>query len=410
MGRVAASSTVRADGAGAHPRPRVRLAFLDNLKVALVALVVLHHSAQPYGPQDWWYVPGGRRASVLEYFTVVNGSFFMAAFFAISAYLVPAAYDRKGGKAFVLGRLKRLGLPFVAGTFTIIPVLTYVYYRLGRDYPPVSFPRYYVDTFLGFGDEPAGWAGPTWPDLQFGHRWFIQHLIVYGLLYALWRLLTRSRRPHTATGRAPSNWGILAAALAVSVGTAAIRVFYPVDRWEAVLEFIQVEIADIAQYAGLFLLGLLAYRRGWLVGIGRRSGYAWLAVGTVLAVGYYVGHGWLTPVLRRRRCERGTADVEHVRVGDVREPVRRSGGAVPRAARRQRRVQADAGGGLVHRVPDPRPRGGRSAARGAPARTRAVGRLRARRRRGCHRQLRRRPLPAPATRSARRSLEFQCYA
>ncbi|MFI1733711.1 hypothetical protein ACH40E_31750 [Streptomyces acidicola] len=35
-----------------------RLDWLDNLRIALTVLVVIHHAAQPYGPADWWYVEG----------------------------------------------------------------------------------------------------------------------------------------------------------------------------------------------------------------------------------------------------------------------------------------------------------------------------------------------------------------
>ncbi|WP_020577725.1 acyltransferase family protein [Actinopolymorpha alba] len=275
-----------------------RLYYLDNLKVALIVLVVLHHAAQPFGPTDWWYVPGSERASVLDSFTVLNGSFFMALFFAISAYLVPAAYDRKGARAFVVGRLKRLGLPFVVGALTVVPLLMYVYYNVGRDYPAISFPDYYVNIFLGFGEKPAGWTGPTWPDLQFGHLWFIQHLLLYCLLYAGWRVLSkrvRGQRRAPVERRPPSNWAVLALVVFVGLLTAVIRVFYPVDEWEAVLDFIQIEIADIGQYATLFVIGLIAYRRGWLASFPARSGYLWLSIGAVLAAVYYIGQDWLDP-------------------------------------------------------------------------------------------------------------------
>ncbi|MFF2519474.1 hypothetical protein [Streptomyces sp. NPDC058086] len=44
-------------------RPTHRLAWLDNLRIALTVLVVLHHAAQACGPADWWYVEGQPRAS-----------------------------------------------------------------------------------------------------------------------------------------------------------------------------------------------------------------------------------------------------------------------------------------------------------------------------------------------------------
>jgi glucan biosynthesis protein C len=40
---------------------------------------------------------------------------------------------------------------------------------------------YYRDVYFGLEEQPAGWTGPSWPDLQFGHLWFVQHLLVFAL-------------------------------------------------------------------------------------------------------------------------------------------------------------------------------------------------------------------------------------
>lgn len=87
----------------------------------------------------------------------------MSLFFFVSAYLVPQARDAKGVWPFVRGRLRRLGIPLVVGTFTIIRGLMYAYCVHYRGYPPLSFANYYADAFLGFGSRPIGLdrPGPT---------------------------------------------------------------------------------------------------------------------------------------------------------------------------------------------------------------------------------------------------------
>lgn len=47
----------------------------------------------------------------------------------------------------------------------IIPGLLYTYYVHCRGYGPISYPRYFTDIYLGLGDEPLDWAGPSWPGL-----------------------------------------------------------------------------------------------------------------------------------------------------------------------------------------------------------------------------------------------------
>ncbi|RKN12954.1 acyltransferase family protein [Streptomyces radicis] len=275
-----------------------RLHFVDNLRVALTLLVVAHHAAQAYGPSDWWYVEDQPGTGVLSAFSAVNGSFFMSLFFFVSACLVPASVDRGGSLAFLRGRLRRLGIPFLVGALTIIPALMYSYYVSYRDYPPISFPAYYADIFLGFGERPADWTGPSWPDLQFGHLWFIQNLLVLSLLYLLCHQVARlvrrlagpadeARPPRSA----PGHRALIGFTLAVAAATFLIRLSYPLDTWVPVLEFIQTEPARLAQYAAFFAAGIVAHRRGWLTSLPRRTGYAWLAVGVGLAAAHFAAGG-----------------------------------------------------------------------------------------------------------------------
>ncbi len=239
--------------------------YVDHLKLGLVGLVVLHHAAQPYGPPDWWYVLGVERWKPLEAFTVVNGAFFMSLFFAISAYLLPASYERKGGRRYLLDRVRQLGAPFLFGVAMIIPALMLTYHHVYGEYPEFSF----------------------------GHLWFLQHLLVYAILYAGWRAIVR--RPVTPSApRDLSGWGIAGFIALVGLGTYAVRTHWPVDTWIGILGFIQAEPSDLVQYGGLFVAGLLAYRYGWLAGISRRIGLCCLAVGAGLAIAHYAALPWLS--------------------------------------------------------------------------------------------------------------------
>src|SRR3712207_650463 len=83
-------------------RERARLYFVDNLRVLLAILVVAHHAGQAYGPTGGrWPVFNDERAAILGPFFTVNAGFFMGLFFLVSAYFLPASYDRKGGRAFL---------------------------------------------------------------------------------------------------------------------------------------------------------------------------------------------------------------------------------------------------------------------------------------------------------------------
>lgn len=280
-----------------------RLHYLDSIRIALSVLVILHHAAQPYGPADWWYVESLSKAQWIEDFAVLNAPFKMSLFFLIAACVLPPAVDRRRHRPFLRTRLRKLGGPLVIGFFLVIPVLMYAYYLEFRPHGHIGFGDYYWNVYLGNGEEPRDWSGPIWPDRQFGHLWFIQHLLVYSLAYLFWRVaaeMVRSRRnrPRTPPPRAVpeqvGGLGVFAFAVTVAVGTALLRIRYPVDQWLPVAEIIQTEPADLAQHIPFVIAGVLAYRRGWLTTLRARVAYSWLAAAVALTVLYLVFRDELT--------------------------------------------------------------------------------------------------------------------
>jgi glucans biosynthesis protein C len=290
----------------ARSRP-ARLHHIDSIRVVLSALVVLHHAAQPYGPFDWWYVEDQPKAPWIENFAVLNASFTMSLFFVIAAYFLPAAVDRRHRRPFVGPRLRKLGGPILVGFFLVIPVLMYAYYLNHRGYGHIGFGDYFWNIYLGEGTEPADWSGPIWPDRQFGHLWFIQHLLVYSLMYLAWRAV--ADRVRTMRGRPPSPGAsstsrrvggppVFGFAIVVAVGTALLRIRYPVDEWVPVAEIIQTEPADLAQQFPFVIAGVMAYRRGWLQGLSARVAYGWMAAAVALSVIYVVFRDALVPFVQ----------------------------------------------------------------------------------------------------------------
>jgi peptidoglycan/LPS O-acetylase OafA/YrhL len=264
-----------------------RLGYVDNLRVALTALVVVHHAGQAYGTGGFWQYqePADNRTYLLGSFLTVNAAYFMGLYFLISALFSPKSFDRKGPAAFVKERLVRLGIPLAFFFLTVIPVLMYVYYLNFRPYGPIGFWEYYWRVYFGGGPRPADWSGPSWPDLQFAHLWFVEHLLCYSVLYAGWRLLPESprRRCVAAFPDEIRHWHLVAYALALAAATFAVRVWYPIDHWVGMLGFIQSELAHLPQYASLYVLGLVAARKGWLESLPSSLGRDWLAVGLALA-------------------------------------------------------------------------------------------------------------------------------
>jgi glucans biosynthesis protein C len=271
-----------------------RVEFVDALRVVLIALVVAHHSVEAYvvGYPPEVPLPDAPipRAWV---FLWVNAAFFMGLFFFLAGCFTPGAFDRKGVTNFLADRGLRLGVPLVLGTVLIVPLAGWSHIALDPALPKVGYWTYLTQDFFGHGPKPDFWpARERWPAFNFGHLWFLEHLLVYALLYAAMRaFLARDtgKRYHEP----PSHLAIAAYALLLAAATFVIRISYPQNRWIGFLGFIQMEPAHIPQYASLFVIGLFAGPRRWLETMPTRRGLIWLAIGGGLAIMNYllVGFG-----------------------------------------------------------------------------------------------------------------------
>ena len=184
-----------------------RMAFFDNLRVVLMVMVIAHHVGQAYGPTGaWWPVQEPTRAEVLAPFFMVNRSFGMSLFFMIAGYFAAFSYERNGPRALVKSRLQRLGIPLLG--FSLLMFILQVFV---------------------FGPLETGKLGALWP-INVVHFWFVQHLLLYSLGYALWQSLRRrgaegAERPV----KLPGYGTVIVFVLGLSLATAIVRTWFDID-------------------------------------------------------------------------------------------------------------------------------------------------------------------------------------
>jgi glucan biosynthesis protein C len=241
---------------------KTRLYYIDYLRVALTFLVIAHHVGQAYGPTGGaWPVQEAARAGVLGPFFTVNRSFFMSLFFMISGYFVVGAYDRSGPGAFIRGRLLRLGVPALVFAVVMIPLRIFL-----------------------FGERITSWVSV----FDVGHLWYLEHVLLFSLGYALWRKLRPAPvKADLSQAPLPRHLTILALALVIAVLSGLVRIWSPIDRWFNLLGFFKVAFADVPRDLAFFIVGVLAYPRGWFERYPTRAGIGWLAVGLAAAAAWY---------------------------------------------------------------------------------------------------------------------------
>ncbi|MCB1359229.1 MAG: acyltransferase [Maritimibacter sp.] len=241
-----------------------RLYYVQWLRVLLIALVVGQHAAEPYVVTggDWMVSDPASSTALLVPF-VLNGTFFMGFFFLISGYFLDASLDRHGAARVIGDRLLRLGVPLVLIVGIVNGAIGWAIY--GED---MGYPAFLLTTYL-----------PGAP--EFGPLWFIAHLLVYILVYALWRGIFAGEARWLRAPKAPGHRAIFIFVLGLGAVTALIRIRYPIDDWVRIGGLIPAEPARLPQYIGLFVVGILAGRGRWFEEIDGRVAAIWFAIGAV---------------------------------------------------------------------------------------------------------------------------------
>jgi glucan biosynthesis protein C len=260
-----------------QPKAIARLAFVDNIRVFLTILVILHHMMITYSGTGRWYYnePGADAFTGFAggVFCSINQAYFMGLFLLISAYFVPGSYDRKGAGRFLKDRLVRLGIPLAVFSWVLHPLFVYAGLTMMLDLR-ISFWRFMTTEYLTTYGQPLIGAGPLW---------FVEVLLIFSLLYVVWRLVFRSRPVQPVVdSRFPGNGSIAVFALLLGVAGFLVRLVFPMD--EYLFQPLNLQLGFFAQYIALFVVGLIAYRRNWLVSLPDKTGHFWLGVAAIFVL------------------------------------------------------------------------------------------------------------------------------
>ena len=175
----------------------VRLQFIDNIRWAIIVLVIFHHSAVTYSHVGSWFYNEGPKPGLLPIvlmasFLAFNQAYFMGFLFFIAGYFAAPSLDRKGPVAFIRDRLIRLGLPSLFFMLVIYPWIVYwllrVFYQPERPTMLAVYP-----TFLTSGAVFSA-SGPMW---------FAIALLIFCMVYGVIRSSSNAGQTKPATDSFP---------------------------------------------------------------------------------------------------------------------------------------------------------------------------------------------------------------
>jgi glucans biosynthesis protein C len=169
--------------------PAGRLVYLDWIRVAAFALLILYHVGMFYVTWDW-QVKSDHAGHALEPLMLLTNPWRLTLLFLVSGAATRFMADKLAPAALAGRRTLRLLIPLVFAMIVIVPPQSYyeVVEKIGYQGSYLAFWARYLAADPGFCDAEGCLIVPTW-----NHLWFVAYLLVYTLLLAL--VLAAARRP-----------------------------------------------------------------------------------------------------------------------------------------------------------------------------------------------------------------------
>lgn len=182
-----------------------RYHYLDWLRILGMLAVFNFHCARFFDPFDW-HVKNAAVDPLLTFVVEFLVLWIMPLFFLISGMSSYLFLQNKSWFAFLKSRFKRLLVPFVFGTFVLIPPQVYLE-RLSHGQFSASFFSFfphYFDGWYAFGGNFA-WMGL--------HLWYLEFLFVYSIIFLpllLWiSFISKSAQFQRFSFIFSNKWGLL---------------------------------------------------------------------------------------------------------------------------------------------------------------------------------------------------------
>lgn len=153
---------------------------IQNMRVILTLLVVLHHVTMTYTTHSIAaLVIDPSKAVYANYIVGLLDKFFMSAFFMISGMFVWNSMKRKGTIRFLLSRVVRLGVPFVIGWLILNVPAYYISYISGIKQSTDPTVQLSGSGFIDFLKATFGLG------VFSGHLWFLWVLLAFNIVVVI---------------------------------------------------------------------------------------------------------------------------------------------------------------------------------------------------------------------------------
>lgn len=150
---------------------------MDNLRWLTILLLIPYHAAQAWntwGEPNYIFFEGNQLiSSIIVFFS----PFFMPLLFVLAGMSTKYALQKRTIKQFFVERVKKLLIPFLFGTITLMPIMTYLADKFNYGYSGSFFAHYHV-FFTKYTDLIGADGG-----FSVGQLWFVLYLFVISVVF-----------------------------------------------------------------------------------------------------------------------------------------------------------------------------------------------------------------------------------
>lgn len=267
-------------------QPGTRLHYIDWLRVAAFALLIVYHSSVAFFPDINWLITSPERSATLSLVMMSPRSWRLALLFFVSGMGTWFAFRSESGPAFVRARFVRLFLPLIfAMCVIIVPQVWYERLHEGRF--SGSLFTFWAFHYFTEGRYPTG-------NFSWAHMWFVAYLLVITVIcYPVFVLVSNARmRPVMAwferIARSPAIYLLVLLPLVLHL---LLSPFFP-----RATNVLYNDGAWFAAWASWFGLGFLIARHHQAV-IGGIIALRWWSLIMALALNVVLyRHAWIDEV------------------------------------------------------------------------------------------------------------------
>ncbi len=262
-----------------------RVIFFDNLRLFFVICVVLQHAGNAYIGLDWWPVNNGTSVIVQSLIALFD-AFLMPSLFYVAGYFAVPSIEKKQVLAFITGKFRRLGIPWLVLLMTVCPILPFIYHYT-RDGLLVT--TSYWETWLEVMKNALQFNVGIMPNMLevmednlFYQRymWFLGLLLLFFVLFGFiykfkrnWFDIIDFQGESSSVSIFSTVKTLLLVGLITCLGSVILimltmMVFAPgsgnPEVWFTLGNIIQFRLSRIFLHVFYFSFGILTYKRQWI--------------------------------------------------------------------------------------------------------------------------------------------------